>query len=187
MEPGSEGDQVAMTDSEKERQETLKRLDQDGRLRAAREAFEQMRQGIEWQPDEMMQDAPGVEGLGQQAPHPNQDDLIRRLEEATEGSRELNRLIAEHVHGKPRPPLIMGYVPDYTESLDVALTLVPEGWVWSMSTYGRSGGFAAVAPKGWREWEAAEDQGGVEVYGNSPALALAIASLKARARHQERE
>jgi len=80
-------------------------------------------------------------------------DLIARLKAAPEGSRELDGRIAvvinyrfEDVHGRKFKDIIadFGYrnmrttdwdswhVPHYTTSLDVALTLVPEGFRWSI-------------------------------------------------------
>ncbi len=52
------------------------------------------------------------------------DDLIARLEAATEGSRELDRLI--HNSRKLSAGINITAEP-YTTSLDAALTLVPEG------------------------------------------------------------
>lgn len=76
------------------------------------------------------------------------DALIERLEKATEGSRELDALIwiaimtplpgRTPVLGQPGRVHCPDYeapersgikdVPDYTFSIDTALTLVPEGW-----------------------------------------------------------
>lgn len=116
------------------------------------------------------------------------DELIARLEAATEGSRELDREIAEEALGlitewesvgdKPQMSLMVrplekaGYLelPCFTTSLDAALTLVPEGKKWSVGT----------GPY----YEATV---GLSYHGNCPssALALCIAALKARAHPQE--
>ena len=60
------------------------------------------------------------------------DDLIKRLQEAPEGSRELSEAIQNRIREttiiKPgERPLTSDheYTPPYTESLDAALTLVP--------------------------------------------------------------
>ena len=130
-------------------------------------------------------------------------DLIEQLEAATEGSRELDACVWVAVNGKGQPmkkvgppsykeprffcnpdPGIdwIGYdllriAPNYTTSLDAALTLVPEGMKWCISDLGQIG---------------AEDWAFAGVYGSpmvgsecdtnarTPALALCIAALKAR-------
>lgn len=52
------------------------------------------------------------------------DDLIKRLREATEASRELDMEIAK-LAGVPYGPY---KAPRYTASLDAAMTLIPKGW-----------------------------------------------------------
>ena len=127
-------------------------------------------------------------------------DLITRLEQATEGSRELdcdifnidsryeitdderrntyngNGLYGRNVHNDMRVE-----VPHYTESLDKALTLVPEGvrgWQICKSVLGPT-----VAefvhddrddPGG--DWYSVD---GISGEASTPALALCIAALKA--------
>ncbi len=110
------------------------------------------------------------------------DDLLKRLEEATEGSRELDRLIAIHpatpscgvVKGADievvreaeedwNPPVVV--VPDYTTNLQDALGLVPEGCPWEMKSVGMV--------------EMGTEFGPVEGIAATPALALCIASLRA--------
>lgn len=60
-------------------------------------------------------------------------ELIKRLEGATEGSRELDLLIAD-AFGIPYGEYVAGghYITDdncrWSRSFDAALTLVPEGW-----------------------------------------------------------
>lgn len=126
-------------------------------------------------------------------------ELIQRLESASEGSRELDALCAYHAtaldheerafrhwvktaldRNQPVEDWIClteedAWLPPYTTSLDAALTLIPSNWrvflerlpvdsgpCWSAHTrpHAQDGGQAA-----WYE---------------SPALALAIAALKAR-------
>ena len=122
-------------------------------------------------------------------------DLLARLEAATEGSRELDAIIwVEIVQGQPP---IGNYatgianadlaaqdegkefcaVPRFTESLDAALTLVPEGWHLDLHDW-----TWAEEPK----WNASLQrcQGVYEkVNGLSPTsapLAVTIAALRAR-------
>lgn len=95
--------------------------------------------------------------------------LIARLEAATEGSRELDWAIAVNEGGEVWNPLY------FTTSLDAALTLVPAHHMWEV----RHGiGCRAVV------WTLEQDYDGHSVpVGNTmdqPALALCIASLKAR-------
>lgn len=118
------------------------------------------------------------------------NDLIEKLEAATEGSRELDADIAQHVDWPrirgakrlPDRPDSSGYfeisadtwqaVPRYTTSLDAALTLVPEGWGCDLGIW-PSGNGARLTP-------------GVNIFhaiyreAQTPALALCIAALKAR-------
>lgn len=104
--------------------------------------------------------------------------LIERLENASEGSRELDAEIANSYGGLSG----MGYeiweaveahAPHYTTSLDAALTLVPEGCYVRIET-GPAHDFHSA------EIEADDDDYDA-LNAPSPALALCIASLKARA------
>jgi len=98
-------------------------------------------------------------------------DLIAKLEAATEGSRELDREVAKAVYGWKR--VQPGYyVPRFTQSLDAALTLVPEGWEW----FKPQNNYQSDKPR-------------IEIFGPidyqvaaaaTPALAICIAALKAR-------
>lgn len=133
--------------------------------------------------------------------------LIQRLEQAGEGSRELDAEIAEIVgikhrthrsstgHSKGREWLVdteSGGIeiwarspPAYTTSLDAALTLVPEGWEWNVN--GTSAmAFARVANEGLiHEPSFCKHTG-----PNRAALNLCIVALKAiediRARSSDR-
>jgi hypothetical protein len=113
--------------------------------------------------------------------------LIERLEGAKAGSRELDALVFEAATGQSSWLEVPGYgegvtvrkaisgLPEYTSSIDAALTLVPEGAEYSISTlYG-------VA---WIELPLNCGDGESPHFvrrkdGNVP-LALCIASLKAR-------
>lgn len=99
-------------------------------------------------------------------------DLIRRLEAATEPDRRLdveiwNALNVAMLH--------------YTGSIDAALMLVPPGWAWSVESsteYGSYGGCSPNAP--YDEW-VHSDMGGFAIYAATPAIALCISALRARA------
>lgn len=115
------------------------------------------------------------------------EDLIERLEKATEGSRELDadifeviggelyqraRVLAAKPCGAPEDTITeaaRGYAPRYTTSVDAALTLVPEGRLWSIGSRVKVGGFVAVL-----------DQDSKSHTGATPPLALCIATLRAR-------
>jgi hypothetical protein len=112
------------------------------------------------------------------------EELIARLEAADGPSRELEFRIARDVldgepfgHAAGLPDELMlaqaqfGCWPRYTSSIDAALSLVPEGHFWGLY----SSGMAYVKP----------DADGVQERhlsdGVTPAIALCIAALKARA------
>lgn len=111
------------------------------------------------------------------------DNLIRDLEAASEGSRELDVRVQESLAQEIHPDvhaikILHGpYIPHCTTSLDAALTLVPEGWVWSVlidyELPGRARLYNAV-PGGIHDPP-------VRVYTDAatPTLALCIASLRA--------
>ena len=121
---------------------------------------------------------------------------IERLEAATEGSRELDAEIAVQIW-----PALAGFQPDsergpghwitpqdgptyaedYTTSIDAALTLVPEGWYLTC--------LAEVGCGHFYDWAATicdhlegrvEDGDWRSAPGQTPALALCIATVKAR-------
>ena len=108
-------------------------------------------------------------------------DLLARLEAATEGSSMLDNAIYDALWGLPR----MGgdyrghTVPippePYTTSIDAALTLLPEGWKWSVDSSGCAWVCPVDADSAYTEMIVI---GGVTI----PALALCIAALKARER-----
>ena len=112
-------------------------------------------------------------------------ELISRLEVATEGSRELDEAIATAIWGEPKPSGNVGGVrilvwqhnglersiaPEFTESLDAAMTLVPEGESWDC-------GWEAANPHGMA-WVGSNNP---QVIASTPTLALCIAALTARA------
>lgn len=103
------------------------------------------------------------------------EELIAALEKAEAGSYELSRevdgwLFREH-HEEWKKASSMAY----TQSVDAALTLVPEGWRIYMErkpTEPPQPWFVTVRPHAKDGWDSVAD---------SPALALCIAALKARA------
>jgi hypothetical protein len=107
-------------------------------------------------------------------------DLIARLEKATGPDRDLDEAILRHfldeelaAKGSARVP---SPCPRYTESLDAALKLAPEGAFWIIGC-GRVrsgeplGGAQIISPSGSELAEAEHD---------SPTIAFCIAALKAR-------
>jgi len=115
------------------------------------------------------------------------DDLIAKLVAAPEGSRELDADLAfavvqekhpnayyvddERTCIQVMPGLTASDIPNYTTSLDDALTLVPEG--------SKSVCF---------DWDDSAVDGsffGYNVQAATPALALCIAALKARKAMEE--
>lgn len=107
------------------------------------------------------------------------DDVIAKLEAASEGSRELDEAIGEALlNGRERNPKPYGawaeLVSEYTTSLDAALTLVPEGW----KTYAVDG--PAIDHDGLWTWMLVAGERGTHGTSHCPTLALCIAALKAR-------
>jgi hypothetical protein len=122
--------------------------------------------------------------------------LIAKLEAAEAGSRELDAEIVMALRGKipdaistpnlyPNTLLYRNdeiapgalewvNVPGYTASIDAALTLVPEGWVWKCQD---KPAVACVADSKWAQKEIYQLKG----ISSTPALALCIAALRARA------
>lgn len=125
-------------------------------------------------------------------------DRAARCEAATGPDRDLDRRIAaasgravwkngsvwmtreyRPPSGRERSPKpVDAPVPDYTGSIDAALTLVPEGWSWGLSHESeRSDGrtFASVR----RYWSSFDRDH--FCWAATPALALCAAALRARA------
>lgn len=96
------------------------------------------------------------------------DELIERLEKATGPDRELDIAICAAL-GKTRLDPGFQTAPAYTDSLDAALTLVPEGLGWIISRHDNGGAYwAEVGDEPW------------QYTGATPAIALCIPALKAR-------
>lgn len=92
--------------------------------------------------------------------------LAKRCEAATGPDRELD----EHIEFTllPRGYALPGTSLPYTASIDAAMTLVPEGFDWIIAR--ANGGLTIHAEVGSRE----------QVFGETPALALCAAALRAR-------
>jgi hypothetical protein len=123
------------------------------------------------------------------------DTLIARLEAAMGPSRELDLRICRdvldgeplgHAAGMPDELLLVAQgrlapMPRYTASLDAALTLVPVGYCWKLRH-----AYAAQAVVWQIDCEYDEGSGRILPFGEhrTPAIALCIAALKARAAAQ---
>jgi hypothetical protein len=98
--------------------------------------------------------------------------LISRLEQASEGSEELDVAITRAIfgYGDEQP---LWYTASYTRSIDAALALVPEGMGWGIK---REGSLIVA----WCDGDIAP-AGNIAVrHGATPALALCRTALKAR-------
>lgn len=99
--------------------------------------------------------------------------ILERLERATVPLRNLDAELHYEFH--PGPAVydascrVMSYVPAYTESIDAALTLVPEGSAWTLMRHDNALYYAECGPDSWQS------------NAPTPALAICIAALKARA------
>lgn len=106
----------------------------------------------------------------QHRPASNITDLIAKLEASAEGTHALDYEIYRAVHEYARnwlPDFPPGGLPQYTHSIDAALSLVPEGAHWRVS---------------WPVAETTLTFAGRQVCatGGSAPLSLCIAALRAR-------
>ena len=111
--------------------------------------------------------------------------LLERLEQATEGSRELDDTIEREIVGfnpdrlPTQWPMVGDDTPHYTTSLDAALTLVDPEWRWDVrgvfnQQQTKRVGLCRIVTG---------DIGNIREYeaeARTPALALCIAALRAR-------
>lgn len=96
--------------------------------------------------------------------------LIARLEAATGPSFTLEQEIFRAVN----PNATKLSVPNnYTSSIDAALTLVPEGWLWRIMPSDFNGWLAEV-------WTDDTLDGEFGARAPTPALAIVIAALRAK-------
>ena len=73
--------------------------------------------------------------------------------------------------------------PAYTASLDAALSLVPEGWLWGVNTFPANEVFSPGGAQAFvhhPDWGDDVELGYEHAEAKTPALALVIAALKAR-------
>lgn len=120
-------------------------------------------------------------------------DLIERLEKATGPSRELDGALFEIATGKSpyfntvpyraggAPQRKMMSVPAYTESIDAALTLVPEGWTVANIGQNDSKGWWAELRRGFQTSYDRVELSNIGLRELGPAIALCSAALRARA------
>ncbi len=111
--------------------------------------------------------------------------LIEKLEEAEGPDRSIDGMIA-HALEISMPDDPAGWPPRYTESLDAAMTLIPEGCAWLARNHngkpnhdGEGRGKRAFANVYF--WNEEDDAPLNPTWANTPAIALTAAALKARA------
>ena len=102
------------------------------------------------------------------------NNLIAGLERATKGSRSLDLKVGK----------VVGWHGIFTESLDAALTLVPEGWGWAVAEL-EKGVPSAVTTNMEPQikpgtLESNPDKIDFRIKATTPALALCIVFLRAR-------
>ncbi len=104
-------------------------------------------------------------------------DADQALNEAIAVAKGMKRTVAvgHEVLGNVR--MVPAYLPNFVNSIDAAVTLVPKGWAWMCGCTMGEGFFADIAPTDESEIEA----DGIMANAASPALALCAASLRARA------
>lgn len=114
--------------------------------------------------------------------------LADRCEAASGPDRKLDRLIDHHKWPIKQPDYHLALslrdewdVPAFTASIDAALTLVPEGWTWSLdqtqrAPYRDCGRADLYAPGGGIKPADISD-----IYAATPALAICAAALRALA------
>ena len=95
-------------------------------------------------------------------------DLIKLLESTESGSRELDKEIY-WFFTLPRVGDMETVIPNYTISLDAALTLVPKGACWTLEGGPRIGGIVEIGT----------NKGPKQGIAKTIALAFCIAALKA--------
>jgi hypothetical protein len=104
--------------------------------------------------------------------------LLALLESADRGSSELDAQVAAAIGWRQMPDIAPCEPPPYSQSLDAALSLVPDGWSWNAGTdrdteRPRVGNYAQMFRDGTNDAEEAWHAG-------TPALAVCISALRAR-------
>lgn len=100
-------------------------------------------------------------------------DLAKWCEEAGEPSRDLDCDIYAALDNRPAEFSDLHEAPDYTASLDAAMTLVPEGLFWTVDN-SPSAHIISLGPQGEKQLRAVSD-------AETPALALTATALRALA------
>lgn len=123
-------------------------------------------------------------------PTPELLALAERCEKASGPDREIDAQVARYaphlvafLRGVPEEPQC-GCRP-YTASIDAAMTLVPEGWLWTVKAWRlneqkhdhKPPFYAQCSPDSWFLTDT--------IYAATPALALTAASLRALAQMEE--
>ena len=121
------------------------------------------------------------------------EELIAALETTTGPDRLSDAAIArsqgwverERVYGSgwetPTGRFVSWHeLPRYTASIDAALTLVPEGWRWSLDWTQRSGYQDCGRADLYAPGSGIQPPDVCDVYAATPAIALCIAALKAQ-------
>lgn len=101
-------------------------------------------------------------------------NLINKLKEATNGSKELDQMIWFLPNVDPDADMNNGEALPYTTSIDAALTLIPN-WFDNYSI-GKGRNMAVDDKRYWGSMELGEDV----FFAATPALAICIAALKVR-------
>ncbi|HYF40924.1 MAG TPA: hypothetical protein VEA35_00625 [Ramlibacter sp.] len=119
------------------------------------------------------------------------EELIARLEKATEGSFELNCAVQNWFREQPD-----GYdcgddeIPYWSGSIDAAMSLVPEGWPVVKLSNERNASFpddnahVELATEHWADPQAGQGRV-VDGHAATLPLALCIAALRARATQEK--
>lgn len=109
------------------------------------------------------------------------EDLIKELEEADFGSKDLDLKVAKvnNPNLTDLPDYLAIWPSAYTTSVDAALSLVPGGWHWGVASIDEndifSGGFQAYVTPSMTHFE-----GYQRGEAKTAPLAICIAALKAR-------
>lgn len=99
-------------------------------------------------------------------------ELIERLEGLTGPNFEIEQEIGRLMNPNATR---LSVFPAYTASIDAAMTLVPEGYVWSINTFAEPSRASAYLVRHDNCYVRTNEQ-----FCATPAIALCIAALKAK-------
>lgn len=105
--------------------------------------------------------------------------IIDKLERADGPDREIDAMIHFHVTAGIGCGMAQD-APHYTSSIDAAMTLVPEEYVWSVNTFAEPSRASAYLVRHDNCYVKTGNQ-----FCATPALALCIAALRARSQGGE--